>query len=158
MDKRRLTAIIILLIFCIAATIGFANWQNNRHAKIDEWSGAVREEGFDWAEAASGYGVEKISYTFSQEDYTALTELLHGVTEDNSTRKRPDDAEQIDCRLSLSYEGKLWLFHCQSNGMVSITFEDPETGAYYGCEGSLLYVNVPKLHQFILDTVDTKAG
>ena len=158
MDKRRLIVIVILLVSCIVAAIGFALWQNNRHAKIDEWSCAVTVDGFDWAEAASGYGVEKVSYTLSQEDYAALAELLHGVTEENCTRKRPDDAEQIDYRLSLSYDGKLWLFHCLSDGMIGITFEDPETAAYYGCEGSLLYVNDPELYQYILDTVDSKAG
>lgn len=153
MDKRRLTVIAVLLIFCAVGVAGVFVWQNNRHAKIDEWSRGITPEGFDWVEVATGYGVEKKSHILTDDDLEILTDLLQQVTEENCSRKTPKDAERIDYRLSLEYEGKLWLFHCLSNGMLRIVFEDPETAEYYGCDDSRLYVEQPDLYDFIVELV-----
>lgn len=157
MNKRRLTIIIISLAACLAVVFGVVSYQNNRHAKIDEWSSALTAEGFDWAQVSQGYGVEKINYSLTAEDYGTLVPLLHSVTEENCTRKNPDGIERVDYRLALEYEGKLWLFHCFTNNIISINFEDLETAAYYGCGDSQLYVNSPDLWNYIVDTVDQKA-
>lgn len=158
MDKRRLTVIVILLASCVASAIVFVVWQNNRHAKIDAWSVGITEDGFDWAEVSTGYGVEKKSYALTEEDFGVLVKLLQMVTEQNCTRRMPEDAERTGYRLVLKYEGKLWQFHCLTNGMIRIVFEDPETAEYYGCDDSRLYVNDESLYNYILDTVKSKAA
>lgn len=157
MDKKRLLPVALGLIACLAVAIGIVVWQSNDHAKIDEWSGALTADGFQWAEASSGYAGEKVSYSLNGEDFETLAELLRDVTEKNCTRKTPKDSERIDYRLSFEYEGKLWLFHCLSNGMIDINFEDLETASYYGCDDSQLYVNSPELWNYIVDMVDQKA-
>lgn len=157
MDKRRLLLIGLELLACLAVVIAVVTCQMNDYTKIDEWSSALTAEKFDWAEASRGYGVEKESYSLTEEDFETLAELLHDVTEKNCTRKYPKDSERIDYRLSFSYDGKLWLLHCLSNGMIDINFEDLETAAYYGCEDSQLYLYSPNLYNYILDTIDNKA-
>lgn len=157
MDKRRLLLIGLALLACLAVVICVVVWQSNDHARIDEWSSVLTADGFQWAEASSGYAGEKVSYSLKEEDFEVLAELLHDVTEKNCTRKYPKDSERIDYRLSFEYEGKLWLFHCLSNGMIDINFEDLETAAYYGCDDSQLYVYSPNLYNYILDTINNKA-
>ena len=157
MDRRRLLVIVAVLIaVCAAAVLGVLWYENSRHARIDEWSIAVTPEGFDWAEVSTGYGVEKRSYPLTEDDMEDLTNLLQMVTEQNCTRKTPKDAERTGYRLALMYEGKLWLFHCLTNGMIRIVFEDPETAAYYGCDDSGLYAEYENLYNYILDTVRWK--
>lgn len=156
MGRKSVRLILALVVVCLAVAC-LVWYQNGRHAPIEEWSGSVVPEGFDWAEASSGYGVEKKSYLLTDDDLEILTNLLHQVTEENCSRKTPKDADRIDCRLSLEYEGKLWLFHCLSNGMVRIVFEDPETAAYYGCDDSRLYVEQTDLHNFIVELVTERA-
>jgi len=157
MDRKRLFPVVLGLITCLAVVIGIVVWESNKYTKIDEWSSGLTADGFQWAEASSGYAGEKVSYSLNGEDFEILSELLHEVTEKNCTRKYPRDSERIDYRLSFEYEGKLWLFHFLSNGMIDINFEDLETAAYYGCDDSQLYVNSPDLYNYILDTVNSKA-
>ena len=157
MDKRRLTIIVILLAVCILGVVGFVVWQGNRHARIDEWSIGITADGFDWAEVSTGYGIEKKSYSLPEEDLKELVNLLQAVTEQNCTRKTPKDAERTGYRLALRYEGKLWLFHCLSNGMIRIVFEDPETAAYYGCRDSGLYSEHEDLYHYICHLVESEA-
>lgn len=157
MNNRRWRLIAVALIACLITAVGFVWYQTSRHARIDEWSSSLTANKIDWAEASSGYGIEKKSHSFTDEERVTLAELLQDVTEENCTRKTHENSERIDYRLALSYEGKLWLFHCMSNGMVRIVFEDPETAAYYGCEDSKLYADTPELCSYILETVDLKA-
>ena len=158
MDRRRLLLIVTVLITVSATVVlGVLWYENSQHARIDEWSIAIRPEGFDWAEVSTGYGVEKKSYVLTEEDIQTLTNLLQFVTEQNCTRKMPKDAERTGSRLVLKYDGKLWQFHCLTNGMIRIVFEDPETAEYYGCDDSRLYMDDEYLYQYILDTVRIKA-
>lgn len=159
MDRKRFLILLAILgaAVCAAAVFGVIWYQNAQHARIDEWSIAITPEGFDWAEVSTGYGVEKKSYTLAEEDIQTLTNLLQFVTEQNCTRKIPKDAERTGSRLVLKYDGKLWQFHCLTNGMIRIVFEDPETAEYYGCDDSRLYVDDAYLYQYILDTVRIKA-
>lgn len=129
-----------------------------RHADIDEWSRSLTVGSIDIAEVSSGYGISKRSYGIPGEEYRALIALLRSVTEANSSRKTPNDLERIDCRLALiTTDGKLWLFHCYENGLLGLMFHDPETGAYFGCEGNLLYIKSPELWSYIVNTVNEKA-
>lgn len=152
--KTKLLLAVILLPLCIG---GILFSHGSRHAKIDEWSGALTADKVAWAEVAADYGIHKQSYDLAPEEYAALVELLRTVTEENSARKSPASGERIDYRLSLHADGKLWLFHCRNDGLVALTFNDPETGAYFGCEGKLLYIDSPALWEYIVDTVDSKA-
>jgi len=129
-----------------------------RHAGIDEWSSGLTEGSIDIAEVSSGYGIDKRSHVIPKEEYRALVALLRTVTEPNSSRKAPKDLERIDCRLALiTTDGKLWLFHCYENDLLGLMFHDPETGAYFGCEGTLLYIHSPELWSYIVNTVKEKA-
>lgn len=153
--KKRTILLSVLLVVAIAVSLSVF-WAS-RYTKIDDWSGALTAEHVEWAEISRGYGLEKISYTVPAEEYAGLVTVLKTVTEQNSTRKIPDNSERNEHNLAFYYEGKLWLFQCRENGCVSLTFEDAETGAQYGCEGKLLYINSPELWNYIMDTVNTNA-
>ena len=80
------------------------------------------------------------------------------VREENASRTIPKGTERTQARLTLHYDGKLWLFHCKENGYIGLTFEDGETGAVYGCEGKTLYITSYDLSCYILDTIEEKAA
>ena len=155
MNRKMLTLFLtVLLLLCYGGLLLFLQ---NKHAHIDEWSASLEEGRIDTAEVASDYGIAKRSYEIPPEEYRALVALLRTVVETNSSRKPPKDAERIDYRLALHYGGKLWLFHCYENDLLGLMFHDQETGAYYGCEGSLLYIKSPALWEYIVNTVNEKA-
>ena len=157
MSRRLVLTLTLLIAVCVAGVLGVLWYEDSRYARIDEWSIGIKPDGFDWAEVSTGYGIEKKSYILTEEDLIILTNLLQQVTEENCSRKTPKGAERIDYRLSLEYEGKLWLFHCLSNGMLRIVFEDPETAEYFGCDDSRLYVELPGLYDFIVELVNARA-
>lgn len=157
MNRRLVLSVTVLIAVCVAGVLGVLLYEDSRYTRIDEWSIGIQPDGFDWAEASTGYGIEKKSYILTEEDLIILTNLLQQVTEENCSRKTPKDAERIDYRLSLEYEGKLWLFQCLSNGMLRIVFEDPETAEYYGCDDSRLYLEQAGLYDFIVELVTAKA-
>lgn len=157
MDMKKLKRIIPALaaVLVIAAGLYF---RANRYTPIDEWSSNLSEEKIDWAEAACGYGEEKISYDIPSEEYDLMINVLKTISEENSTREVPVGTGRTEYRLTLHYDGKLWLFNCKSNALVGLTFEDAETGAVYGCEGKTLYINSSDLGLWIQNTVDEKAS
>ena len=153
--KKKYFAISVLIVLVIAAVMLFK--ANDKHAKIDEWSSNLAAEQIEWAAVSVGYGVDQLGYTIPVSEYKELITLLGTVTEDICSRKRPTDIEKTDYDLALRYDGKLWLFQCYDNGIISLTFEDESTAAYYGCEKSLLYIDCPELWKYITNTVDSKA-
>ena len=152
--KKQILVGILVVIFC---TVGAAAFLTNRHEKIDAWSSVVTVEDIALAEVASGYGVDQRSYDITPEEYPELTAVLRTVTEKNSTRKKTTDSERLDYRLALYTHGKLWLFHCLEDKTVSLMFNDRETGAYFGCQGKLLYIDSPELWEYIVTLVDDNA-
>ena len=153
--KKKHFAISVLIVLVIAAVMLFK--ANGKHAKIDEWSSNLAAEQIELAAVSVGYGVDQLGYTIPVSEYKELITLLGTVTEDTCSRKRPTDIEKTDYNLALRYDGKLWLFQCYDNGIISLTFEDKSTAVYYGCEKSLLYIDCPELWKYITNTVDSKA-
>jgi len=151
--KRMLILVVLFVLLLIAVGICL----KNRHAKIDEWSSRLVLEKVEMASVSKGYGVEAVSYVLSKEDYTRLLLLLQAIKEDVSSRKETSRRLEAGYRLAFFYEGKLWLFKCCENEVVSLMFEDAETGVYYGCEGDLLYIKSPELWRYIVNTVDEQA-
>lgn len=152
--KNRWLALLLLLLLFAA---GIFLILQDQHARIDEWSASLNGNKIEIAEVASDYGIRKRSYVIPPEEYGALVALLRTVTEANSSRKYPEGSSRIDYRLALHYDGKLWLFHCYEGGILGLTFQDRETGAYYGREGTLLYIESPELWTYIVNTVDNNA-
>lgn len=156
MKKRRM--IVLCAVIMLLAVAALCVWMlQNRHAPIDEWSSTLAPESIEWAEAAEGFGIEEKNYAFTSDEFPMLAELLSQINEQNSRRKYPEGAEKIEYRLAVFADGKLWLFHCYTNNIVALTFNDPETAAYFGCEGSLLYIEHEALWQLIADTVEQRA-
>ena len=151
--KRNIRFVVLVVTLILAVGVVL----ENRHAKIDEWSSSLTIEKIDWAEVSREYGTEKISYVLSEEDYTQLLPLLRSVKESICSRRESYRRMEEGYRLALFYEEKLWLLKCCQQEVVSLMFEDAETGAYYGCEGKLLYIHSPELWRYIVDTVEKKA-
>lgn len=149
---------IIPVSVILAVVLGIFSFRANRYTPIDEWSSQLTQEKVEWAEVACGYGEEKISYDIPAEEYEMLLQVLKTISEDNSARKVPEGTERTDYRLALHYDGKLWLFSCKTGGFVGLTFEDAETGAVYGCEGKILYIDSPDLSRYICGLIDEKAS
>ncbi|MBQ8728428.1 MAG: hypothetical protein IJY83_08110, partial [Oscillospiraceae bacterium] len=61
-----------------------------------------------------------------------------------------------DYALAFYYEDKLWLFQCQTDKSIQLTFEDRQTSEYYGCAEAPLYVDYPELWAYITDTINIK--
>ena len=153
MRKQKPFFIVVGIVLLIITAVCL----KNRHAKIDEWSSSLVIEKIDLAEASREYGIDTLNYTLSQEDYRELIPVLYTVKENRSSRKEISRHLEEGYRLAFFYEGKLWLFKCCENEVVSLMFEDAETGAYYGCEGKLLYIKSPELWHYIINTVNEKA-
>lgn len=152
MSRKRIAGLLVLLL-CLSGVFLLTP----SHAPIDQWSSSLTEGAIEIAEVASDYGIAARRYAIPQEEYRTLVALLRSVTEANSSRKPPKDLERIDCRLALHCNGKLWLFHCYENELLGLMFHDAETGAYYGCEGKLLYIDSPLLWEYIVNTAAQKA-
>lgn len=159
MKKRYILLILVLLaaviaegVFCIRCV------RTHRHADIDEWSGDLTALAVEYVEVAKEHGVEKVAYNVPAYEYSALLEILETVTEDNSSRSERTARLESGYRLSFHYNGRLWLFQCCEDGLVSLTFADVETAAYYGCKGKGLYIDNPDLWNYIVDTVDAKGA
>ncbi len=157
-EKSKKIRILIFVLAVIVLAVTVFIWWNNRYTKIDEWSGRLTPWQVEWVEVSRGYGVDKISYTVPAGEYDQVVAVLGTVRESVSTRKYPEDAgDRNEHNMAFFSDGKLWLFQCRENGYVSLTFEDAETGAVYGCEGKLLYIHSEELWNYIVDTVNTKA-
>jgi len=158
MKKRYSLLILILLLVVIAEGVFCIRCiREHRHAEIDEWSGDLTTLAVEYAEAARGYGREKVACHIPAYEYDGLLEVLEAeVTEDNCSRTERTKWLEDGCRLALQYNGRLWLFKCCEDERVSLTFEYVETGAYYGCENGTLYIHSPELWNYIVDTVNTK--
>ncbi len=128
------------------------------YTPIDQWSGQLSAQQVEWAQFSVGYGVEEKSYDLPLEDAGELVAILGRITEENTDRTREHLGERNEYRLALHYEGKLWLFHCWDNGIVTLTFQDPETAALYGCQDANLCIHLPELWDYIMDTVDQFAA
>lgn len=146
---------IILCLILVAVIVFFAT--GKKHASIQEWSGKLSQEKVEWAVVSNGYGIEKISYMIPQEEYEELVDLLKTIREKQCSRNLEDAGMRNDCNLAVYTDGKLWLFHCRDNGLVSLTFADEETSAYFGCENTPLYIDNPQLWDYIMTTVEAKA-
>lgn len=154
---KRTGRIILLAVILIAAVTGaLLFWYSHRYTPIDRWSGNLVPEKISWAQVSREYGIAKDSYVLAEEEYAELLSMLRTVTEAVSSRKEKAKRLEAGYRLEFFYEGTLWLFKCCENGIVSLTFDSAETGAIYGCEGSLLYINSPDLWTYVVNTVDEK--
>ena len=156
MNKWMKWSLLGLFVLLIGFTI--LVFRANQYTPIDEWSTQLTKDKIEWAEAAYGYGEEKISYDIPQEEYELLIGVLNTISEDCSTRNAPKGTERTENRLAMHYDGKLWLFNCKTNGLVGLTFDDAETGAIYGCEGKVLYIDSSELYNYIVNTVCNKAS
>ena len=159
MRKRDRILVLVLLLAVIAeGAFCIRCLRQHRHADIDAWSSDLTALAVEYAEMAKGYGVEKEACHIEPYEYDALLEMLERtVTEDNSSRSERAARLESGHRLALQYQGRLWLFQCCEENVVSLTFEYVETTAYYGCENGSLYLNSPELWSYIVDTVDANA-
>ena len=155
MPGSAVTIVTILAMIVIIIVVVFL--QKNSHAEINEWSSSLTTEKVEWAQVAVGFGVEKRSHDLSTDEYGELISLLETVTEATSSRKAPNNLVKNDYYLAFRYDQKLWLFQCYGNEIISLTFEDADTSAYYGCKDSLLYIDSPALWEYIVNTVNSKA-
>ena len=153
MNLKKAAKIIYCIIpLIIVAVIAIFVIQNNKHAKIDEWSSSITTDQIELAEVSKGYGINQEKKVISASEYSKLTELLNTITEKDCSRKCPAGADYNDCNLALRYDSKLWLFKCMDNGIISLAFEDIDTATYYGCKNSLLYINDPELWKYIMNS------
>ena len=149
----RFTAAVLAMLLIIVVVILF---RMNGYTKIDEWSSNLTAESIEWAQVAVGFGIEKRSYDLTPNEYDELLSSLKTVTDATSSREAPDNCTKNNYYLALRCDQKLWLFQCYDSGVTSLTFEDRDTSAYYGCEDSLLYIDSPILWNYILNTVNSK--
>lgn len=156
--KQSVRKIIPILFLVFLAAFAVISLLSKRHAPIDQWSSQLVSEKITWVELSKGYGVEQFSYTISEHDYDELIEILKTITEKNSSRREKERRLEDGYRLAFFYEDKLWLFKCCEDQIVSLMFEDKETGTYYGCEGKLLYIDSPALWNYIKNTIDTNVN
>ncbi len=149
------TLIAVLLIAAVAIACTFTGAKDRPHS-FTEWTESLTVEEIQWAQASKEYGVEKIYYTVPAEEMDKLRAILCSITDDACSRKKPEGDNEDGYRLALYRADKLWLFKCLSDGTIGLMFNDAETGAYFGCEGSLLIIESPELWNYIVDTVDEK--
>ncbi len=156
--KHKRVCVVLICVLCTFAVLFAAQYiVSKQHTLIDLWSQNLKPEQIEWAEIATGYGTEKLSYTVPETEYSELISYLETVTEENASRK--ERYGFLDYYLALRYEQKLWLLHCtDEHGMVGITFEDPETAELYGCgkNGGILTIESPALWDYILNTANIK--
>ena len=149
-----LTAIAVVILAAVAVGCTFTG-AKDQPASFAEWTGSLTAETIQWADAAKGYGIEKISYSIPENEYAELTDLLQSITDEHCFRRKPE-ADDNGYRLALYRADKLWLFKCLEDGTIGLMFNDAETGAYYGSEGDLLILESPALWNYIVNTVDEK--
>lgn len=149
------TAIAVIVIAAVAVGCTFTG-AKDQPASFEEWTSSLTGEAIEWAETAKGYGIEEISYTIPESEFDNLSTLLGTITDENCFHKKPEADDENGYRLALYRDDKLWLFKCLADGSIGLMFNDPETGAYYGSEGSLLIIEYPELWNYIVDTVDQK--
>ncbi len=149
MKKYGKVILLCAVLLCMSALVIY--WQNHRYTSIDQWSSQLVPEKVEWAQVSVRYGVEEHSYNVTEEEYPLLIDLLKTVTEDVSSRKDVSRRLEDGQRLAFFYEGKLWLFKCCEDSVVSLTFQDMETGKQYGCEGTQLYIWSLQLWEYIME-------
>lgn len=148
---------ILMVVFALVLAIGgVILFNKEQYVEIDEWSSSIERSKIEWAEISKGYGEESIRYSIPKEEYDSLVNLLKGVTEECSYRGENEDGERNDYALAFYYEDKLWLFQCQTDKSIQLTFEDRQTSEYYGCAEAPLYVDYPELWAYITDTINIK--
>ena len=151
------TLVAVLLVATIAVGCTFTGAKEKPHS-FTEWTESLTAEDIQLAEVSKAYGVEKTSYVLTVSDYQNLCSIINGITEDDCSVVKPKGSNEDGYRMALYREDKLWLFKCLSDGTIGLMFNDAETGAYFGCEGSLLIIDCPDLWSFIVDTVDKKGA
>lgn len=144
-----------VVVIAAAAVVFTFTGAQERYASFGEWTESLTADDIQWAEAANGYGIEEISYTVPENEFDDLTVLLSTILDEHCIRKDPE-ADDNGYRLALYRDDKLWLFKCLEDGSIGLMFNDPETGADYGCEGKLLIIDCPALWDYIKETVDSK--
>lgn len=149
------TLIAVVLIAAIAVACTFTGAKDKPHS-FTKWTESLSVEDIQLAEVSKEYGNEKISYTIPESDYEELCTLLKAISDDDCSRKKPEGNNEDGYRLVLYRADKLWLFKCLDDGTVALMFNDEETGAYFGCEGTLLIIESQELWAFIVKTVEEK--
>ncbi len=149
------TLVAVILIAAIAVGCTFTGAKEGPHS-FTEWTESLTAEDIQLAEVSKAYGVEKMSYVLTVNEYQSLCSMLNGITEDDCSVLKPKGSNEDGYRMALYRADKLWLFKCLSDGTIGLMFNDAETGAYFGCEGSLLIIDCPDLWSFIVDIVDKK--
>lgn len=151
------TLVAVILIAAVAVGCTFTGAKEKNHS-FTEWTESLTAEDIQLAEVSKAYGVEKTSYVLTVSEYQSLCSMLNGITEDDCSVVKPKGSNEDGYRMALYRADKLWLFKCLSDGTIGLMFNDAETGAYFGCEGSLLIIDCPDLWSFIVDTVDKKGA
>lgn len=149
------TLVAVLLVAAIAVGCTFTGAKERPHS-FAEWTESLTAEDIQLAEVAKEYGTERIAYTINEEEYDELCAILTAITANDCFLSKPEGNNEDGYRLVLYRADKLWLFKCLSDGTIGLMFNDAETGAYFGCEGSLLIIDCPDLWSFIVRTVDDK--
>lgn len=155
-----LAVVICVLLVSILCTFTGARHNDSlfrRYPSFTEWVNTLTVDEIEWAEAAKGYGADKVSYTLTESDYEDLVGLFKNLGEDDFSRKNPGGAS-TDVHLPLYRQDKLWLFKCLDDGTVGLMFNDPETGAYFGCEGRYLIIYSEELWNYIAELVSEKGS
>ena len=149
------TLVAVILIAAIAVGCTFTGATEEPHS-FTEWTESLTAEDIQLAEVSKAYGVEKTSYILTVSEYQSLCSMLNGIVEDDCSVMKPKGSNEDGYRMALYRADKLWLFKCLSDGTIGLMFNDAETGAYFGCEGSLLIIDCPDLWSFIVRMVDEK--
>ncbi len=151
------TLIAVVLIAAIAVGCTFTGADDRPHS-FTEWTESLRAEDIQIAEVAKEYGTEKTAYTIQEEEYAELVAILSAIGDEDCAQTKPEGNNEDGYRLVLYRADKLWLFKCLSDGTVGLMFNDAETGAYFGCEGSLLIIDCPDLWAYIIRMVEEKGS
>lgn len=149
------TLVAVILIAAIAVGCTFTGAKDSPHS-FTEWTESLTAEDIQLAEVSKAYGIEKTSYILTVSEYQSLCSMLNGITENDCSVMKPKGSNEDGYRMALYRADKLWLFKCLSDGTIGLMFNDAETGAYFGCEGSLLIIDCPDLWSFIVRMVDEK--
>ena len=150
-SKHLLPAVLLL-------AVALFSFLRPSHASFPDWAAALTGDQIQQAHFAKNYGVDKISCDAPESDFPAIVTLLQSVTEAQCTREKAYSTVDDDYRLALFAQDKLWLFKCREDKTVTLTFEDKETAALYGCENKTLIIHNEELWDYIIATVKEKAS
>ena len=158
-----ITLIFVLVTVMVTSAWTFTGTENrdslfHRYPSFSEWVDTLTVEEIQRAYVASNYGVYRINYTLSHNDYEELVHIFKSLDENDFSREKAGSFSIDNCRLALYRQDKRWLFKCLDDGTVGLMFNDAETGRYFDSEGKHLIIFSDELWNYITDLVAEKGS